>query len=143
MPKLSVWLVRAALIHMAVGFLFGSQVLHHKGIPIYVWTWRLLDPHIELMVFGWTMQFVLGMGYWILPRFSGEHRHGATRVGWCGFALFNAGVTLGATGGWFDANEVTFAARALLLAGSACFVIVLWPRVKPLGGTAAAPRSQV
>jgi hypothetical protein len=49
MPKLSVWFVRASLIHMGIGFFFGSMILHHKGVPIYPWTWRLLSPHIELL----------------------------------------------------------------------------------------------
>lgn len=63
MPKLSVWLVRASMIQMGIGFLFGAMILHHKGIPIYDWTWKLLNPYIELMIFGWTMQFVMGVAF--------------------------------------------------------------------------------
>ena len=94
MPKLSVWMVRAALIHMGVGFLFGAMILWHKGVPLFDWTWKLLNPHIELMIFGWTMQIVMGTAYWILPRFSGPDRYGRTRLGWWSFGLFNAALLM-------------------------------------------------
>ena len=70
MPKLSVWMVRASLIQMGFGFLFGALVLHHKGVPIYAWIWKLLNPHIEIMIFGWTMQFAMGVSFYALPRFA-------------------------------------------------------------------------
>lgn len=137
MPKLSVWLVRASLVHMAIGFLFGAQILHHKGIPIYPWTWKLLNPHIEIMIFGWTMQFVMGIAFWILPRFSGEGRYGRTALGWWSFGLLNIGILLNALAGWFMVDTLALAGRLCTLIAVAMFVILVWPRVKPLGGFAA------
>ncbi|HLV35003.1 MAG TPA: hypothetical protein VKY59_07825 [Spirillospora sp.] len=141
MPKLSVWLVRASLIHMGIGFLFGSLLLHHKGVPIYVWTWKLLNPHIELMIFGWTMQFVMGIAFWILPRFSGEGRYGRVRLGWWSFVLLNAGIIATGLGGWFVLDALSFAGRLLILGAVALFAVLMWPRVKPLGGYAASQKS--
>ncbi|MBZ0296800.1 MAG: cbb3-type cytochrome c oxidase subunit I [Anaerolineae bacterium] len=138
MPKLSVWMVRASLVHMGIGFLFGALILHHKGIPIYAWTWRLLNPHIEMMIFGWTMQFVMGIAFWILPRFSSEPRYGSTRLGWWSLALLNSGVALTALGVWFALNLLSLAGRLSTLSAITLFVILIWPRVKPLGGYAAS-----
>lgn len=132
MPKLSVWLVRASLIYMGVGFLFGALILYHKGIPLYGWTWTLLNPHIEMMIYGWTMQFVMGMTYWILPRFSGANRFGRTQLGWWSFALLNAGVLLVTLDLWWSARWLPTVARLLMVVGVGAFVIMLWPRVKPL-----------
>lgn len=132
MPKLSVWFVRAALLHMGVGFLFGALILHHKGIPIYGWTWRLLNPHIELMAFGWTMQFVMGIAFWILPRFSGEGRYGRVSLGWWSFALFNTGILSASLGQWFALAVLSFAGRLLTLTAVVLFAVLIWPRVKPL-----------
>ncbi|MBZ0300843.1 MAG: cbb3-type cytochrome c oxidase subunit I [Anaerolineae bacterium] len=141
MPKLSVWLIRAALVHMGIGFLFGALILHHKGIPIYVWSWRLLNPHVELMIFGWTMQFVMGAAFWILPRFSGAGRYGKVRLGWWSFGLLNLGIVLTASGTWLALDLVSLAGRLAVLSAVLLFVILIYPRVKPLGGYAASQSS--
>ena len=94
MPKLSVWLVRASLVHMGIGFLFGALMLLQKGIPVNAHLWQLLNPHIELMIFGWTLQFVMGIAFWILPRFSGDHRYGKVYLGWWSFGFLNTGILL-------------------------------------------------
>lgn len=141
MPKLSVWMVRAALLHMGVGFFFGALILHHKGIPIHPGTWRLLGPHIEMMVFGWTIQLAMGVAFFALPRFSGpKNRYGATRLGWLAFVLLNSGVCLSALGSGIDDDALTFVGRLFGLAAVAAFVWMMWPRVKPLGGYAALKR---
>jgi hypothetical protein len=123
---------------MGIGFLFGAMILHHKGIPTDAWTWRLLDPHTELVIFGWTMQLVMGIAFWILPRFSGEGRYGRTGLGWWSFALLNLGIILGSLGGFFDQERLSLTGRLLTLGAAGLFAVLIWPRVKPLGGYAAS-----
>lgn len=141
MPELSVWLVRASLIHMGIGFLFGALILHHKGIPIYAWSWRLLNPHIELMIFGWTMQFVMGIAFWVLPRLSGRRRYGRTILGWGSFVMLNGGVGLTAAGTWFTHDLLSLLGRGCTLAAVILFVVLIWSRIKPLGGYTASQKS--
>lgn len=138
MPKLSVWMVRASLVHMGVGFLFGAMILFHKGSPIFTWTWRLLNPHLELLIFGWTMQFVMGIAFWILPRFSGEQRYGKTSLGWASLFLLNGGVILTAWASWQTRGELALAGRLFTFSSVILFAVMIWPRVKPLGGQAAS-----
>jgi len=134
MPKLSVWMVRASLVHMGLGFLFGSLLLHHKGIPIYGWTWKLLNPHIELMIFGWTMQLVMGVAFFALPRFSHRvNRYGAESLGWVSFTLLNSGVILVTIANWFGMSEVMLIGRLLSLLAVILYVVMIWSRVKPIG----------
>ncbi len=132
MPKLSVWFVRASLVYMAIGFLFGSLILHHKGVPIYTWTWRLLNPHIEIMIYGWTMQFVMGVAFWILPRFSGRERYGMVKLGWWSFGLLNFGLALNLLDAWLTLSWLSPAGRVCILASVIAYVVMMWPRVKPL-----------
>jgi heme/copper-type cytochrome/quinol oxidase subunit 1 len=142
MPKLSVWLVRASLVHMGIGFLFGALILANKGVPFSPWAWRLLNPHIELMIFGWTMQLVMGVAFWILPRFTGKQRYGRVTLGWWSFALLNTGVVLMALGGWFALLAPLLAGRLLTLAAVILFAVLMWPRVKPLAVSTVSPGSQ-
>jgi hypothetical protein len=138
MPKLSVWLVRASLIYMGIGFLFGALILHHKGIPIYPWTWKLLNPHIEMMIFGWTVQFVMGIAFWILPRFTGRERYGNSALGWWSFGVLNSGIVLTISGAWITLDLLLLAGHLFTLVAVCLFVVLLWPRVKPLSVFAAS-----
>jgi hypothetical protein len=132
MPKLSVWLVRASLIYMGLGFLFGAMILYHKGIPLYAWTWRLLNPHIEIMIYGWTIQFVMGIAFWALPRFPGEARFGRSYLGWWSFGLINAGIVLASLDPWYMTGTFATIGRVLILGAVIAFAVMMWPRVKPL-----------
>jgi hypothetical protein len=142
MPKLSVWMVKASLVYMGIGFFFGSLILHHKGIQIYPWTWKLLNPHIEIMIFGWTIQLVMGVAFAILPRFSDrDNRYGAEYLGWWSFYLMNSGVALTALAEWHVMIHLVFVGRLLVLLAILTFTIMIFPRVKPLGGFAANQQS--
>lgn len=132
MPKLSVWMVRASLLHMGAGFLFGALLLSHKGVPLFTWTWKLLPPHIELMIFGWTMQLVMGVAFFALPRFSQrESRYGAVYLGWWSFFLLNAGVIITVMLQWFGMSSHALAGRLFVMLGVLAYVMMIWPRVKP------------
>ena len=63
MPRLSVWTIRAALVALGIGFLFGALMLANKGVPFDPSLWRLLPAHIELVLLGWTMQLALGVAF--------------------------------------------------------------------------------
>lgn len=139
MPKLSVWMVRASLIQMGFGFLFGALVLHHKGVPIYAWIWKLLNPHIEIMIFGWTMQFAMGVSFYALPRFAPYepkpylgNRYGAEYLGWGAWVLLNLGVGLACLSHWYQAPYVLLYSRLGIFTGLLLYIVMMWPRVKPL-----------
>ncbi|RMG72978.1 MAG: hypothetical protein D6711_11860 [Chloroflexi bacterium] len=134
MPKLSVWMIRAALIHMGVGFLFGALILCHKGIPIYSWIWKLLELHADLMIFGWTMQLVMGVMFYAMPRFSArENRYGQTYLGWWSFYLLNGGVILSALAHWFHWRSYVLSGYLLILLAVLIYAIMIWQRIKPIG----------
>ena len=129
MPRLSVWMLRAALVALAVGSIIGAGMLAAAG---GVARWRPL--HAELMLVGWMVQFALGTAFWILPRF----RHGAERggevAGWLAFALLNLGALWTGIGGSLAGpSGWTLVGRSAELAGVVAFAVQAWPRVKPFG----------
>lgn len=134
MPRLTIWMIRAALVSLAIGFTFGGLLLFHKGIPLHPALWLLLPAHIEFLLLGWTLQLVMGMAFWILPRFSRAPRRGNESLAWMAFGFLNLGVWLVGLAPVFPANDwLTISGRAAELAAAAAFVLHAWPRVKAIG----------
>ncbi|GAB1421643.1 hypothetical protein MASR2M15_18230 [Anaerolineales bacterium] len=133
MPKLSVYMVKASFIYMVFGFLFGAMILLQKGLPYYPAVWNLLTLHIDIMIFGWTLQFAMGLSFFALPRFSPPmDRYGAEHLGWMSFATFNGGLCLLLLSRWFHVDIFSLIASGFVMAGVAFYVLMMWPRVKPL-----------
>ena len=83
MPRFSIWTIRAALLYLATGFTLGALLLWNKGVTISPQIWRLLSTHIEFLIFGWTLQLVMGVAFWILPGFADHLNVGMNRShGW-------------------------------------------------------------
>lgn len=132
MPRLSVWFLRAALIHLFLGFTFGMILLWNKGLPLVPQVWLLLPAHIEFLLLGWTVQLALGVAFWILPRFQNER--GNTTPAWAAFVLINLGVWLVSLAPYLPIGDSLRAAGRLAEGAAAlAFAVHAWPRIKPPG----------
>jgi cbb3-type cytochrome oxidase subunit 1 len=131
MPRLSVWFIRASLVYLVLGFTFGGLILFQKGIPFLPSLWRLLPAHIEFLLFGWTVQLVMGMAFWILPRFSKSPVRGNEKLAWGAFVLINAGVlALALSGLCANSSWLSLLGRLAEALGVLLFAAHAWPRVK-------------
>jgi hypothetical protein len=131
MPRLTVWFIRSALIHLALGFTFGGLILWNKGIPLHPPLWRLLPAHIEFLLFGWTAQLAMGVAFWILPRFRTSR--GRTAPAWLALGLLHVGVWLVAIAPFLPLSSwMTLAGRLAEAGAAAAFASHAWPRIKPL-----------
>ena len=67
MDPLSVRMVRAALIWLALGFILGGLMLADASVP---GSWRgwYAPTHGHILFVGWFLQFAVGIAYWLLPR---------------------------------------------------------------------------
>lgn len=134
MPRLSLWAIRCALLYLAAGFSFGGLMLFNKGVALSPMLWLLLPAHIEFLLFGWTAQLILGVAFWILPRFNREPRRGNEPMAWLAFALLNLGVLLVGLGPLISAPAaLAVIGRAAEGGAAAAFAAHAWPRVKALG----------
>ena len=140
MPRLSVLMIRAALLYLGVGFLFGGLLLFNKGIPFEGGIWRLLPVHVELPVFGWMVQLIMGVAFWIAPRFSTEPRYGRVVLVKAAFVLLNLGIWLSAGGQWSGSAPLHLIGRVALLCAGFAFLFHLFPRIKPLSISSAESR---
>ena len=134
MPRLSCWFIRASLLYLAVGFTSGALLLAHKGVPIHPALWRLLAPHIEFVLLGWTLQLAMGVAFWILPRHTQGPERGHEVTVWLSFALLNGGVLMVGLGWMLGAPALIPLLGRVAEAGSAvAFAAHAWRRVRPFG----------
>ncbi len=131
MPRLSRWFIRAALLHLALGVTLGGLILFHKGIPLFPFSWRYLPVHIELLLFGWIVQLVMGVAFWIFPRFL--RSRGNETPAWLAFGLLNLGVFLAAASPLLRVPWAIGLGRLTELAAVVAFAAHIWPRIKPPG----------
>jgi hypothetical protein len=133
LPALSIWVARAALLQLLLGFALGALALWNKGFALAAWPWRLVPAHVELLLLGWMAQLAVAVGYWILPRRAGQRPRAWLAM--VAALLLNAGVgavVLGALFGWPGAVAL---GRALELGAVVAFAAHAWPRVRAAGGT--------
>ena len=136
MPRLSIWYIRASLLYLVLGFTLGGLLLFNKGIPLDPRIWILLPAHIESVLFGWTVQLVMGMAFWILPRFSTPPVRGNERLAWWAFIFVNLGIgSVGLASFWSGASWLALTGRVAEAAGVLAFVLHAWPRVKGIGSS--------
>jgi heme/copper-type cytochrome/quinol oxidase subunit 1 len=132
MPLLARWFIKAALVYFVLSLLVGV-VIQARGVvelPRSVAYWR--PVYIHLLTVGWITQLIMGVGYWMFPKFSKENPRGSVPVAWISFVLLNAGLILRVISepsqpdlGWM----LALSAVLQLIAGW-LFVINTWFRIK-------------
>lgn len=129
MPTLSIWSIRAACVHLVVGWTIGALMLAGKSLslpwPVFDW----LPLHIHLLFFGWMVQLAFGVAYWMLPTFGRDRGRRPPAV--AAVVLANVAVVLALVHvlGWLPDWPI-FAAEAL---AAGAFAVHAWPRIKAFG----------
>ena len=132
MPRISLRLLRLSLVALLAGAAVGGVLLGAEPLPS-AWLPRLRGAHVQLMMFGWLLPFVLGTAYWMLPKHAAGSGRGSEHVANAGTALLQAGVALSASGELAAVPALYRLGGVFTLAGAAVFLRLLWPRVKPFG----------
>jgi hypothetical protein len=133
-PRLSVWTLRLALLYFMTGFTLGALMLANKGLGFNPALWSLLQAHIDFLLWGWTLQLLIGVAFWILPRFSKAPRRGNVKLAWTAVILLNAGIWIdGVSPFLLHFSYLNLLGRGLLILAAMAFTLHAWPRVKPTG----------
>ncbi len=137
MPALSRWFIKLGMLYLVAGLLLGAAMLAQ---PIMGWSshWQVLRPvYLHFLFIGWVTQLIMGVGYWMFPKYSKEKPRGNETLGWLVLVCLNAGLVLRAIGeplvilapqvglGW----TLPLAALLLLAAGWG-FIWNTWGRIK-------------
>ena len=131
-------MVKAALLWLVAGVVFGGLMLVDRGLP---GNWRLwmMPTHGHMLFVGWLVQFALGIAYWLLPRkrspelpIGYRERPALVAVGLLnlGLALRVLGEPMERTGHAGDFSFTMLAGSSLFQVGAVViFVTQLWPRI--------------
>lgn len=93
MEKVIVWYLRMSVIYFAAGALIGFAMILRPDISGYY-----ISTHVHLNLLGFMSMMIYGVGYHILPRFSGQHIYSPT-IMHIQFWISNAGL-IGMAASW-------------------------------------------
>jgi hypothetical protein len=137
MPLLSRTFIKAGLIYFVLALIAGALTVARPVLNLPATIGALYPVYLHLLMVGWVTQLIIGVAYWMFPKYSKERPRRSERLGWAVFGLLNVGLILRAFGepllvvkpewnvGWM------LAASAVLQAlGGWAFVINTWGRVK-------------
>ncbi|MFI5234657.1 MAG: hypothetical protein ACHQXA_03010 [Gemmatimonadales bacterium] len=127
MPSLSLWFIRTALLELLTGVTLGAAMLAARGGS---WAPRLaglLPLHVELLVLGWLANLVIGVAYWMLPKYPTGRERGAGAPVVAAWVALNGGLLL------VGLDLFPVAGRSAELLAVLLFATNAWPRVKPFG----------
>lgn len=130
MPKLSVWTIRLALIHLVVGWLIGAVLMLNRAWGWSAAAWRWVDVHVALALFGWTFLLVIGVAYWMLPTFG--RKQGRESAATVSVVAINLGV-VAVVIGMFAGGPWSLVAAVSWGLGAVSFGWHAWPRIKAFG----------
>lgn len=137
MPVLSRWFIKTAFVYFALGMIMGMALLLQPvfGLPNAIQSLR--PVYLHFIFIGWVTQLIMGVGYWMFPRYTREKPRGDVWLAWFVYAMLNLGMIFRTVGeplimldplggmGWVVAAASTF----LLFAGWG-YIVLVWGRIK-------------
>lgn len=137
MPSLTRWHLRTALVCFIAALLIGVLQAVDSLVPLPAMVSRLGPVYFHLLMVGWVSQLIIGVVYWMFPKYSATRPRGSERLGWACYGLLNAGLLLRVAAepwqslapGPLPGGLLAVSAGLQWLAGLA-FVVNTWPRVK-------------
>lgn len=137
MPLITRLFIKSAFVYLIVALLIGLllAVAPRFDLPPFV---RTLNPvYFHLFLVGWVTELIIGVAYWMFPKFSREQPRGSVTLAWATYCLLNLGlllrivaepiVTLQASNFW---GWMLVAAAVLQWLAALTFVANTWPRIK-------------
>lgn len=130
MPAHSRWMIRCSFMYLVLGFLLGALMLINKVYPLHGAIRMLMPVHIEMLIFGWIIQFTLGTAYWMLPRFLEGEPRGSTYGATAMVLMLNTGIILVVLDRFGISDlPLDISGRILETVSVVLFIVLHWNRV--------------
>lgn len=136
MSKITVWFIRFAIIYFLIAILLGI----HMSMSGAVYPWMPIHAHFNLL--GWMSMMIYGVGYHILPRFSGKPLF-SDALAMAQLWLSNIGLVGMAAGWWVKAaggsNAVLLIFSLIEALSVVFFAVNMFKTIKAAPAPAPAP----
>jgi hypothetical protein len=137
MPPITRIFIKTALLYLVAALLASLLVAGYLPLGLPVWMAGLSPVYFHLFMVGWVTQLIIGVAYWMFPKYTKTQPRGSDRLAWSVYGLLNSGLLLRAVAEPAQSMQPTALwGWALVLAallqwlGGLIFVINTWPRVK-------------
>lgn len=137
MPTLTRWFIKSSLVYLVVAMIMGALLLVQPVLGLSNSIQSLKPVYLHCIFIGWVTQLIMGVGYWMFPKYTREKPRGSERLAWGVYVCLNLGMVLriigepamlwgpGGVMGWI----VSIASMLLLFAGWG-YIVLVWGRVK-------------
>ncbi|MBI5190073.1 MAG: cbb3-type cytochrome c oxidase subunit I [Nitrospirae bacterium] len=119
MDKEVVWFIRLSIIYFVTGSLLGVMFAFNPGMADA----GHVAMHVHLNLIGWMSMMIFGVGYHILPRFSGKPLY-SRPLSIVQFWMANVGL-VGMTAGWGMLAHEGTGQMVLAVFGAVMFLSIL------------------
>ena len=127
MERVIVWYLRMSVIYFVLGVVTGFAMLLWPDVAI-----DYIPVHVHLNLLGFMSMMIYGVGYHILPKFSGAFIH-SPRIMNIQFWVANAGL-IGMAISWpFLQMEVLIGSSFLSVVAVVLFAYNMLKTIKPVG----------
>ncbi|GAB4476150.1 MAG: hypothetical protein Kow00124_17940 [Anaerolineae bacterium] len=138
MPFLTRLIIKTSLVCFVLALLTGAVILVGPALGLRGFPFNLpaLRPvYLHLLMVGWVTQLIIGVGYWMFPKYSQERPRGNDLLAWSVYICLNFGLLLRVVGeplsvlrpGW---GWLLAASAVLQLTAGLAFILNTWPRIK-------------
>lgn len=120
MSKITVWFIKCAMVYFLISVVLGIKM------AVLGATYPYIPIHVHFNLLGWMTMMIYGVGYHILPRFSGRPLYSDKMAEWQ-FWMANIGL-VGMAIGWIvrtRQGDATLLMIFSIIAATAAFMFVL------------------
>ena len=137
MPPITRTLIKTALLYLVAALLASLLVAGYSPWGLPIWVAGLSPVYFHLFMVGWVTQLIIGVVYWMFPKYTKAQPRGSDRLAWSVYGLLNSGLILRAVAEPVQSMQPTplwgwtlVLAALLQWLGGVIFVVNTWPRVK-------------
>ncbi|MEZ4728175.1 MAG: hypothetical protein R3E79_13670 [Caldilineaceae bacterium] len=137
MPPITRTFIKTGLLYFVTALLASLLVAGYLPLGLPVWVAGLSPVYFHLFLVGWVTHLIIGVAYWMFPKFTKAQPRGSDTLAWSVYGLLNSGLLLRVIAeplqgvqprplwGW-----LLIVSAGLQWLGGLAFVINTWPRVK-------------
>ena len=94
MPLVTRYFIKTSLVFFVAALLCGFLLALRPFIKLPNFVIGLTPIYFHLFMVGWVTQIIIGVAYWMFPKFTKETPRGSEALAWITYALMNSGLLL-------------------------------------------------